>query len=308
MYGGYRVQCPYTSDTFVFEYNGSSIKGTYPTGLNATVPDILREIYSSGTKNRKTTVANFFDIEWRQLTSQFDMNYNNGKAIASGIYRYLESFLISDEIQAIEGLVVDAKDGGIGFRNHTLPVGQPRGTAWSEDLLFLEPEVECVAMNLSIDFQVTMSPSNGLGGFDLSQMNLTDHGGFLNLYKERPLWYRQNDVDQPNKPDLKTRAYQGAWMTNFLTMLLMNVTDAKNKTLGTKRLEKINSTIGSHFEIPMPTLVPEDVQGVQYDSEFGEPIGFGLSSYSDSDYPNPYDVTVANFKEGRECSYLWRRV
>ncbi|KAH6886957.1 hypothetical protein B0T10DRAFT_530289 [Thelonectria olida] len=283
-YGGYRAPCPYTSDTMVYKFNGSVGEDSYPTGLNAT-------IYMSGTKNRKTTVPGFFDIKWRKLTTKFDLPYSGGEAIAAWVYRYLESFLLSDEIRAVEGLVVDAKDGGVGLRNHTLPTEQTQGATWSEDLLFLEPEVECVAMNLRIDFEVTMDSQGVASSFGISQMNLTDHGGFLNLSNESPLRYQQENVNQPNKPELKTRIYQAAWFINFLTMLVMNIMDVRNDTLGTKRLERRDSVLGQQFQIPIPTLVPEMVQGVQFCYESGAPIGLSAATFDDPGYPNPLEIT-----------------
>ncbi|MBE3047859.1 hypothetical protein IMZ48_36190 [Candidatus Bathyarchaeota archaeon] len=53
--------------------------------------------------------------------------YDNGTDRAVGQYWQLDSFILQDEYKVLGGLVIDAKMGGIGFRNHTLPTGLSRG-------------------------------------------------------------------------------------------------------------------------------------------------------------------------------------
>jgi len=100
-----------------------------------------------------------------------------------GDYRYLSQMVLNNAWEAVTGLLVDTKSGGIGFRNHTTPPALPFGSTWSEDLLFIEPDTECVDMNITMDFNIPMS--NDVTDL-VENLVVTDHGGFVNLVKEIP--------------------------------------------------------------------------------------------------------------------------
>lgn len=91
--------------------------------------------------------------------------------------------VLNNAWEAIAGLVVNTKTGGIGFRNHTTPPVLPFGGIWSEDLLFIEPETECVDLNITLDFKIPFSNDEMDLVIDLA---VTDHGGFTNFNKEIP--------------------------------------------------------------------------------------------------------------------------
>jgi hypothetical protein len=68
-----------------------------------------------------------------------------------------KSVMMDDRIEAVEGLIVDARHGfaSVGFRNHTLPATGPLGATWKEvlpfecnaygqDILFIEPQTVCI--------------------------------------------------------------------------------------------------------------------------------------------------------------------
>ncbi|KAJ0125706.1 Uncharacterized protein HZ326_31190, partial [Fusarium oxysporum f. sp. albedinis] len=101
---GCYVPCPYTSDVTVIETDGLSSNCSLLGTIDPAVPDILREIYTSGTRYERTTISNYFDIEWRQTTTQYDRQLNNGTPIASGIYRRLETISLLDDARAVEGV------------------------------------------------------------------------------------------------------------------------------------------------------------------------------------------------------------
>ncbi|RSL81766.1 hypothetical protein CEP52_017127 [Fusarium oligoseptatum] len=98
------VPCPYTSDVTVIETDGASSNCTVLGSIDPNVPDILRNIYTSGTQYEKTTISNYFDIEWRQTTTQYDRQLNNGTPIASGLYRRLENVALLDSINKTDPL------------------------------------------------------------------------------------------------------------------------------------------------------------------------------------------------------------
>ena len=222
-----------------------------------------------------------------------DEYLNNGSAYLVGTYRQIESMILDDAIKPIEGLVVDTKSGGLGFRNHTLPVGLRHGATWTEDLLFIEPETECVDTNLTIDFTVankneTLNATDGTAA-----IFLTDRGGFANLNHTYP-YYDRDHAD--TNPDLRARAYKAAWMNNAWTMLYLNVTNPNNSTYGNKSFSYVNSQIGKTFEMPTSgSLSPQNALGVS--TEWGNYLSGSVlaSSGEPGAYPNPFNITRDNF-------------
>jgi hypothetical protein len=73
---------------------------------------------------------------------------DNGTACTVGTYQPLSSLVLNDEI-----IVVDIKNGGIGFRNHSAPTWRQYVSTWEEDLFFVMPDTVCVDTNLTFDFQ-----------------------------------------------------------------------------------------------------------------------------------------------------------
>jgi hypothetical protein len=100
-----------------------------------------------------------------------------------GDYRPVSSITLENAIKLVEGLVVDTKTGGIGFRNHMIPVGLNHGATWMEDLLFIEPQSSCVKLILSIDFTVNVNQSRTAPS--LSELYLVGQGGIL-CFKYNP--------------------------------------------------------------------------------------------------------------------------
>lgn len=129
--------------------------------------------------------------------------------------------MLNDDYQLIEGLVVDGVNGGIGFRNHTIPVGFDLGAQWSEDLLWLQPETACTSTNLTLHFSITehnfYEDNNGY---------LRDDGGFaaISPFPPEPRWDQDGWRDVGPTPDLKRRADVAAWWNNQLVAQTMNIT------------------------------------------------------------------------------------
>ncbi|KAH7176141.1 hypothetical protein EDB81DRAFT_633863 [Dactylonectria macrodidyma] len=291
--------CPYTADIEVVVDDGLSQNCSSMYGTNTTVPNVLHDIYNSGTKNRKTTVSNYFDIEWRQLTTQYDRELNNGTPYASGTFRFLQSLALEDTILPIEGLVVDGKKGRIGLRNHTLPVGHASGVMWSEDLLFLEPDVECVDTNTTIDFSISVGRvADYSSAINLSNLTITDHGGFVNINKTDPSDDQRNGV---NQPDLKTRAYQAAWILNKYSMLLMNLTDPTDESNGTTLFSRIDSELDEGFRIHNPQRLSTDYKALGLIDTFSEHlIDDSAADDDDQIYSNPHGISIAKFDTARQ--------
>ncbi|KEZ41921.1 Uncharacterized protein SAPIO_CDS6625 [Scedosporium apiospermum] len=285
------IGCPYVGDVVTVDRDNGSVTYHFPDeGMSPFIPDILREIFSSGTKGKRTTISNYFDIEWRQLSTTSNKIVNNNKTFDAGLYRQLDSFILDNEYKVIEGLVVDAKDGGIGFRNHSIPVGLSRGATWQEDILFIEPEAACVNTNLTFDFTIDRGSTSSSG---ISNLRLVDRGGFVNLNTTYPQY--DHDNAQSN-PDLVARAYKAAYLNNAQTMLVLNVTNQNDEKKGLKAFAYMNSQLGKEFEMPTSTL--DDYRALGISSEFGQYLHLEFANLSFSsipDYPNPYNITKDEF-------------
>ncbi|KAI9157995.1 hypothetical protein HJFPF1_05980 [Paramyrothecium foliicola] len=293
--------CPYTNDTMIWETNGLTWNASSPEGVNMTVPNIVKDIYSSGTKLLTTTVSNFFDIHWRQVTTRYDEDAGpNGSRVAVGQFNMLESFVLDDAYRVVEGLVVNAKTGGIGFRNHTIPVGLPRGATWFEDLLFIEPEVECADMNITIDYGVSTS-AGGAGLTGVTNLRLTDRGGFTNFNTT----VQANDtLNESNTPNLKLRAHTAAWMLTAYSMFLLNASNPRRGDIGA--FKYIDSQIGKEFKLPVPEGPVTPLLNLGMYDKLGAPFGFSTSIGQDEFYKNPWNVTVSEFNGIREiCQGTW---
>ncbi|KAL4895553.1 hypothetical protein BDV59DRAFT_211740 [Aspergillus ambiguus] len=182
-------------------------------------PDLLK-LYNDGASAFSPTVSSIFDMQYRNYVNGTDA-YSKLGWYALPTYRHISVLLLDgQEIRLVEGLIVDEKQGGIGFRNHTAPVTPLQyGSSWSEDILFIQPETQCVPLNLTIDFE---RPSNHETNYTTTNTVLTDRGGLSNLARSAPnLTVAQNGQDF----DLHDRAYKAAWLNNFLTMAYFNATD-----------------------------------------------------------------------------------
>jgi hypothetical protein len=166
------------------------------------------------------------DIEYRNYYNRSEIYIDNAAASIRGSIQPFETFLLDDKYRLIEGLVIDAIDGGLGFRNHTVPVGLPLGADWEEDLLWITPETACTSVNLSLHFSISKDSYSATNtGY------MTDDGGFANLNPDVPL-PRWDGLDKNWQdvfgamPDLHQRSYALAWWNNQFTAKTLNVSSS----------------------------------------------------------------------------------
>ena len=136
--------------------------------------------------------------------------------------------MLHNTTEALEGVIVDTVNGGLGYRNHTLPENLPLGGLWSEEITWIEPRTECVDTNLTFEF------SMGNDKLNYSKVELVDNGGFAN--SERSLPY-PDQTELSQDPDLSIRALHGAFASVALMMFYFNVsypnnTGPRNTSLG----------------------------------------------------------------------------
>jgi hypothetical protein len=242
--------------------NVKNATGTFiqtDTWYDSKIPQNVIDVFESGLGALEPSVSSPFDIQYRSyVKSQLDIDgkgipIDNGTVpYTKGTYQPLTTRILDDSLSVVEGLVVDMKKGGIGFRNHSAPARQPFGSTWSEDLLFISPETVCVDTNLTLDFSISATQAeyavSGAGG--VFKLSLTDHGGFVNINHTYPEW-KKGDTQQ--NPELLLRAYKAAWLNNALSMAYMNVTNFANQSTGIRAFSYLNSTMNKTFPLHYPS-------------------------------------------------------
>jgi len=281
--------CPYSGTIVVYSWNGTTFSYEMPYGYNTTIPDILRDIFSSGTSRSKGTISNYFDIEWRSYSFQQDKLKNNGSTLLVGEYRPVTSIIFEETPQIVEGLIVDTKSGGIGFRNHTIPTGLKHGASWAEELLFVGPDTQCVNTNLSIEFTVT----SGNDSRKYDNFFLVDEGGFHALNTRYPVYDHEN---AQNNPDIRARAYKAAWLNNVWSMAFFNVTNVNDEDTGDTAFRYIDSFPGKKFALGSGSYTNYASQFLSRTFGYYIPRNDGIRNYS-----NPFNVTAADFDAIRKC-------
>lgn len=200
-------------------YNRSKNENAW---ISSVVPSNITEIFSSGSTGDRSLVAGAFDIEYRSFIQASNLtgysvngpNIDDGRKRTQAAFRTYESFIIKEQINIVEGLVVDTKAGGIGFRNHTVPINPGRGSKWTEGLLWIQPDTVCVSLNINVEYTIPDDPSGPM------KVVLTDQGGFFELTKHSP---PINLTDAQTRPELYARAHAGATChnSNFMKMMAM---------------------------------------------------------------------------------------
>ncbi|KAL2142653.1 hypothetical protein VTI28DRAFT_867 [Corynascus sepedonium] len=243
------------------------------------IPDVWRSTFREGARQVSESVSSIFDIQWRNQINATDPYGERSWYMQSG-YRQTGILILEPTVQLIDGLIVDAKNGGIGFRNHTAPAAAHEyGSTWTEDILFIEPETECVNLNVTFDFRLVDTTSSKR--LSPSHLALTDHGGFSALARTGPDISLPADGNGQGPIDLRERAYNAAWTNNFLTLAYFNATD-----LNPANITRLDVTPGMSFKadeiVDLPTNSSKsdangttntfyvDFQSIRSDLEFGE--------------------------------------
>jgi hypothetical protein len=316
------VGCP-NSPSNITDFSNATGEYWQADWYDSHVPQYVVDLFESGLSTMNKSVSSIFDIQWRSYTwSKVNDNagallVDNGSAYPVGSFRMASSLLLNDAILLVEGLIVDMKNGGIGFRNHSAPPSQPYGSTWSEDILFIEPETQCVDTNLTLDFSIPKTTSEGTS--TVSNLVLTDRGGFANINRHYPTWDRNDTQDNP---ELFQRAYKGAWINNVWSMFFMNVTNPRNQSESNSHpFQYLNSAVGKTFPLQYndsSIMPPLNIQpdALQVSTLYGYYLSgtdqgvagsnnslfnFSMPGHNFTTppkpplYPNPFNVTSTNF-------------
>ncbi|KAL1837979.1 hypothetical protein VTJ49DRAFT_3168 [Mycothermus thermophilus] len=270
------------------------------------IPRVWYEGFTEGARRFGESVASIFDVQWRVQVNVSDGFGEYGWYLRSE-YRQTGILVLERGLQLVDGLVVDAKGGGgIGFRNHTAPVppGLEHGATWKEDILFVEPEVQCVNLNVTLDFVLSQNNTSRLTPRELA---LTDHGGFSELVREKPdLSFDAVQGNGQGPIDLRERAWKAAWAANYLTLAYFNATDFDDDEAVIKRLDvtpgmqfKTNSSAAGveNFGQTDANTFSVEYQAIRTTLDFGEYLILPPTTPRNaaSSSINPFGISKAHF-------------
>lgn len=197
--------------------------------INLTIPVNYTAMFSSATSDKGNTVSGMFDIQYRRWKLDRWEIFEKGQPFVIGDSNHTGSLVSQDDILLREGLIIDMRHNpGIGFRNHTIPIGLPHGGTWSEDITWIEPVSQCADTNLSIELITDNEAKSFSGG---KAFSIIDRGAFIGLnYTEiesRP-WNDNQTLD------LFGRAHKAARMHNVLMASSLNISlplDSQTRTV-----------------------------------------------------------------------------
>lgn len=264
-----------------------------------TPSESLFEKLASGSEG--TTIAGPKDIQFRNFFYYQNQSTqaSSNETIAVGLTRPMQYLLLNTGYMVIEGLVVDPIDGGVGIRNHTVPIGLELGGTWQENLLWIQPETVCTANNFSIHFPFGNNyvneyyPTNveDLSGADLDgspNRYLRDDGAFTNLNWTipSPRW----DILGPDSvwntsgpiPNLEQRAFIAAWWNNYYAARALGISENSTSYVGKQYANEVNNytSIISPFAITISSI-----DGAIFDQAWNYNLYRFVSTNLDRFYP-----------------------
>lgn len=291
---GLDVTCPGTTLNQTCETKGL-LEVCNNTVYESRIPQDLMTIYHDGAASIGPTVSSIFDIQYRMYRNSTDP-YSVLSWYTKPDYRTMSTVLLEDKIKLVEGLITDLQDGGIGFRNHTAPNATLKyGATWTEDILFIEPETECVSLNLSIN---AVTPPWNYNERYLRNVSLVDEGGFSSLPRTAPGIARTGTVNGQSGFDLKERASRAARVNNYYTMLFLNLTDPDTETI-----TRVDSTQGQRFDFgdAQSNNFTIAFSAIQTNINFGS--YFNLTTNHGESF-NPHNVTAIDFDTACKSSIM----
>ncbi len=300
---GYDYACPgsFKNQTCVQQ---GLLTNCSDTVYGRSIPDVWMSTFRDGASQVAQSVSSIFDMQWRTQINASDPFGDLGWYLKSG-YRQVGILILDSAIQLVDGLIVDAQSGGIGFRNHTVPVpAHEYGSTWTEDVLFVEPEAQCVDLNVTFDFRLSENNTNHLTPRDLT---LTDRGGFSQLARPGPNLTISGDGNGQGPLDLRERAYKAAWGNNFLTLVYFNRTDFDSDNItrwevtpGMKFYSDNSSDAGVNGSSSDSTFLAQ-YQAIRSSLFFGDYLKFSSNSSSQTQTGgNPFGISKITF--GQLCT------
>jgi hypothetical protein len=119
----------------------------------------------------------------------------------------------------------------------------------------------------------------------IADLVLVDNGGFANIDRNYPRYDREGSQKDPQ---LRDRAYKGAWFTNLNTALILNITNSNMAKNRTGAFQYMNSHVGKRF--PLHGFTTEaSLRSLYVSDRFLSHIST-VGMTDESIYPNPEGV------------------
>lgn len=279
---GLYTSCPGNTDPFdvtrnktgrgfnAYSLNVTSTNGTVSTDIASNIT----EVFNSVTGVDRTTISGALDLEYRVFSNYNDdveeywFNRTNlldyGRPRVHGDFKIMQDFILSADIQLVEGLVVaTAEKPGIGFRNHTSPPTSEHGYSWTEELLWLEPETACTDLNVTFDYVMPSSYEDGVLADGPVSANLSDRGGFATSPRSLELALAGLDVRSlreidPGNVRLLESSWHAAYLTNTLVKEVLGQSKSPWNNSFVDRGYSIHEYLGygRYHKIPVKALDP----------------------------------------------------
>jgi hypothetical protein len=253
-------------------YDDPIVRSQYPGHIviNTTIPFTTTQPF--GTAVIGSTIASPLDVQFRNWYERSDIYIDNDELGVVGGFRPLATFILDDQYSIVEGLVVDSVNGGLGFRNHTIPVGLELGAIWTEDILWITPETGCTATNLSLHFSISpdyiYTTDNGY---------LQDDGGFANLDPNipSPRWDTGDEQWRAvsSVPDLQYLSYTAAWWNNQFVAQNLNISSSVLGQVFTQSLSNY-ARLASPYSIVISAINGNFLDSVWYNESDSNQINF----------------------------------
>lgn len=288
---GVDVPCPGRIKTSNCTVLPSGFEICNDTSIDRTIPKSLTDLFRDGASKLAEPVSSMFDIQWRTHLNGSDPMSSLGYYLRSAM-RPIATLILEPGLHVVEGVIVDTVNGGIGFRNHTGPAKKNKyGSAWSEDILFVEPETQCVNLNFSFHFELVELKGHN-APVAVTGLYIKDEGGFSALNRTAPVetlrlppgYNGQGDID------LRDRAYKAAWLNNYMTLVYFNKTNPEMNDI-TRLDAEPGMEIHSNSSITDSDGFTIAFQSLRTSAEYGEYLVFNKSLTSG----NPYNVSRDQF-------------
>lgn len=259
------VSCPGQYEGFSTMQNDSGLYLQWESNnsyISTVIPDNITLMFSSGREGDRATVATPFDLEYRSYILADDPKQRKSALLPDdeqppdpqvdhyaprtvGQFQYGDMIILADDFVIRDGIIADMKNGGLGFRNHTIPATIGVGTDWTESLLWLEPETICVDNNLTVEFSIP--PYYGVAS---QNSYLVDNGGVTH----KPDHYPFIDLNESQiRPELEARAHKGAVLNNFNLRQILGISSQNM------------SYTGKRFILPNTVYTPGVVTVADFD-------------------------------------------
>ena len=199
-------------------------------------PSVALDIFSASVEG--TTIAGPRDIQYRNYLYIDEKPQPNSDRRAVGYMRPVQQILLEGSIRVVDGLVVDAVNGGVGLRNHTAPTNLGLGATWEEDILWIQPETVCEPTNFTLHW----------AHYPKNTSYLQDDGAFAergwtvpdprwDIYNTSSVW----NVSRGLVPDLQQQAWLASWWNNYFTAKELGIGPASTLAVGNRYTGKFST-------------------------------------------------------------------